>query len=98
MSFTFPYKQPKGEPRAECAVMSNERGGGTRSANSAWNRVRLVTVVLLAFALTVSGSLAAEVRASLSRDVTVPGEPVRLEVHSREADRVLHRAISMSMG
>lgn len=42
--------------------------------------MRLLTVVLFALAVTVSGSLAAEVRAALSRDVTVPGEPVRLEV------------------
>lgn len=44
------------------------------------NRVRLIAAVLFVLALSVAASLAAEVRASLSRDVTVPGESVRLEV------------------
>lgn len=63
--------------------MSNERGPrewSIRNAGTAWSRVRLIATTLFAFGLMVASSLAADVRASLSRDVTVPGEPVRLEV------------------
>src|SRR5687768_11157795 len=79
MPFTLRCKRPQTEPRAELSEMSNPAAQRSSFVMSGFSSLRLMAF-LLALALTLPAALAANVRAAFSRDVTVPSEPVRLEI------------------